>query len=88
MSNEVVYEKNGYNLVFEVLNEDIVSIKYQYEFTSLDEAMNNYNLLVDKYKNIDGIKDIVLNGNKINIIFNMDMYDNMSYEEILSEFGV
>ena len=86
ISKEVVYEKNGYNLVLEVSDNEIISIKYRYEFISLEDAANNYNLLVEKYSSVAGIENIVLNGDKIDIVFNVDLFDDMNYNEILSMF--
>ena len=86
-SKEVIYEGKDYNLVFEVNGDDIVSLKYQHEFTSYEEAIKNYDLLVSKYKDSNIIENIILNENNIEIIFKSDIYNNMNIEAVLKKFG-
>lgn len=85
---EQVYEQDGYKVIFGMDGENIETMKYQYEYGTLEEAMSNYQYLINEYKNSEFIDKIILNGNNIEIIFKSEFLENMNIEELMEKYFI
>lgn len=84
-TSEISYNKGNYNVVFETKGDEVVSMKYQYNYDSYETALSNYELLLVQLKDNVNIENIVLNGNMIEIIFKDDMYKNVEINKLLEQ---
>lgn len=84
-TREVSYKKDNYLVVFETKGDEVISMKYQYNYDSYDIALSNYELLLEKLKDNVDIENILLIENKIEIIFKKDVYKNMEISKLLEQ---
>ena len=81
---ELIYDKGTYNVVFETVNNDVTSMKYQYSFDNSEIASSTFEIF-SKLKENDSVENVVLIGNKIEIIFNNKLFENITINKLLEQ---
>jgi len=82
-TSEITYDKGDYNVIFETKGDEVISMKYQYDYDSYEKALSNYEMLLIKLKDNENIENIILNGNRIEIIFKNNVYENIDINKLL-----
>ena len=84
-NKEIIYENDRYNLIIKQDNSGIISMKYQYEYTIVEHAKYNFDLLTKSFKDNKYIDSIILNGNNLNIMFNKDLFNGININDVNDE---
>ena len=79
--------KDGSKIMISTDNNQITELKCLYEYDSVEEAQNMFSSFQDKYKDIDYIKEIKVNNNSIELIFNDEYYTNLNIEQIVNKLN-
>ena len=66
--------------------DKVSEIKYLYEYTSEEEALSMLEEITEKYKEIDYIKEIKVNGTNIEVFLKEEVYKDLDLETIISKY--
>ena len=78
--------KDGGKLVIDTAGNDIVDLKYKYEYSSAKEANNMYNEILQKYKDKPYVDDIKIDDKSIDVIFKKEYFKDMTIDEIKDKY--
>lgn len=86
VSENIVYERDDYKVLVSYENGDIKSMKYLYEYDSVDDASKTYEFLLSKYSKENYVNKILLNNNKIEVIFNDNSIKGIDIDDLLEKY--
>ena len=61
-------------------------MKYRYHYENNEECLKQLETIKEKYKEKDYLKEIIIMGNNVDVIFKEESYKNKSYEERQKEY--
>ena len=83
--SELVYNMNGYDVLFETNGSEILSMKYKYNYNTVEKANSEFQFLCSYLSGNSNIENVVLNGNSVEIIFKDNVFENVSVESMLDK---
>ena len=86
--NMIVYNFNDeYKIVIHTDGDKIIGIEHYYDFGSEFNADNALNNLMTQYSNNENFENIIQNDRYVKVIFDEDMYENMSISDIRKQYS-
>ena len=81
-----VFDFDDYNALVYMDGDKIIDVKFLFKFDSYVSAQAKYNDIVERFSNKDYIKECLLEGNCINVIFKSDAYKDLSIQEFANKY--
>ena len=84
----IVYNFNDeYKIVIHTDGDKIIGIEHYYDFGNEFNADNSLNRLMNQYSSNENLENIVKNDRYVKVIFDEEMYENMSIEDIRNKYS-
>ena len=84
----IVYNFNDeYKIVIHTDGDKIIGIEHYYDFGNEFNADNSLNRLMNQYSSNENLENIVQNDRYVKVIFDEEMYENMSIEDIRNKYS-
>ena len=78
--------EDGSKVIVRYEDDNIVEVKYQYEYDNETESQNMLEQIKEQYKDLDFIEEIKIDDNKIEVIIKKESYENLTLEETINKY--
>ena len=78
--------QDGSKIYVQMEGQKATEVKYTYEYNSEEEVQKAYEEINQKYSTMEYVKEIKIEGTKIDIIFKEESYKDLDLDTIISKY--